>query len=285
MIRGVDTRTSGTGLLVEHGQDIAPDHRRLRPRSRQPVVVGIAGLATVLPFYIRIALLQSRDRSAAAIEMSGLHMNRMSVFWAFPILEATALAALVWAYISVVLGLAVSDRGHGWLPISHRRMTALHRQISLLVLALILVHALAVAFDALGDNLITAFIPNQVSQRGARWARDLGMAAFYIALLIGPSYYVRRKIGTRIWRKGHRLAIVVYILSVWHALIAGADIAYYGWVRPFIWLAQLPVLASAGQNAFAVRTTKHYDLRQDPLPRFGHTLCARGNRDRRDRGE
>ena len=41
-------------------------------------------------------------------------------------------------------------------------------------------------------------------------------------------------------------------------------------MRPFIWLAQLSVLALLF-GGFAVRTTKHYDLRQDPLPRFGHT--------------
>ncbi|HLI56604.1 MAG TPA: hypothetical protein VKY26_06150, partial [Actinomycetota bacterium] len=37
--------------------------------------------------------------------------------------------------------------------------------------------------------------------------------------------------------------LVFYVASVWHALILGLDIGYYAWVRPTIWLAQIPLLA------------------------------------------
>ena len=40
----------------------------------------------------------------------------------------------------------------------------------------------------------------------------------------------------------HRLAAIVYVLSIWHALLLGADIAFYGWVRPMMWLLQIPLL-------------------------------------------
>jgi hypothetical protein len=47
----------------------------------------------------------------------------------------------------------------------------------------------------------------------------------------------------RRWRFLHRFVLLFYGLSVWHALILGLDVSYYGWIRPTIWLAQVPLLA------------------------------------------
>lgn len=40
-----------------------------------------------------------------------------------------------------------------------------------------------------------------------------------------------------------RFLLVFYAFSVWHALILGVDVGYYTWLRPLIWLAQIPLLA------------------------------------------
>jgi hypothetical protein len=40
----------------------------------------------------------------------------------------------------------------------------------------------------------------------------------------------------------HRFTLLIYILSVWHTLILGLDTSYYSWVRPFIWILQIPLL-------------------------------------------
>src|SRR5690242_2133374 len=210
---------------------------------RRPAGIAALGLLTAAPIYAWIAVLQSRGHSAAALSMPTMNMNRMGVFWAFPVLQASGLAALLWAYLGVALGLAESGRTPRWLPLRRRDLDRLHRHISLLVIGLIGVHMVATVFDAMGDSLVTVLVPQQESWTAARWAYDLGIFAFYLALLLGPTYYLRRRAGTRVWRFAHRFVVLVYLLSVWHTLIIGADVEHYGWMRPALWLAQAPLLA------------------------------------------
>jgi hypothetical protein len=210
---------------------------------RLPAGIAALGLLTAAPIYAWIAVLQSRGHSAAALSMPTMNMNRMGVFWAFPVLQASGLAALLWAYLGVALGLAESGRTLRWLPLRRRDLDRLHQYISLLVIGLIGVHMVATVFDAMGDSLVTVLVPQQESWTAARWAYDLGIFAFYLALLLGPTYYLRRRAGTRAWRFAHRFVVLVYLLSVWHTLIIGADVEHYGWMRPALWLAQAPLLA------------------------------------------
>lgn len=221
--------------------------RRRRQRQetvRSALVILVLGALTTAVLYAWIFREQSFGKSAAATAMPSMHMDRMEVFWSFPLLQAAGLAALIWAYIGVALGLMESGGAARWrwLPLTPPQRLRLHRHISLLVLGLILVHVFATAVDGMGDNLLTVLIPDQSSWAAARFAYNIGIIAFYLAILVGPTYYIRRKIGSTRWRLIHRLAAIVYILSVWHALLLGADIAFYGWVRPFMWLMQLPLL-------------------------------------------
>lgn len=209
---------------------------------RSGAAVAVLGVVTCLPVYLVIYRLQAHGQSAAAVAMGSMHMDRMGVFWAFPLLQAAGIGALIWAYLGIVLGLVVSGRPPGWWRLSRPRTDRLHRQVSLLVIALILVHALATAEDAMGDSLRTAFLPWQESWTAAVFAYNVGIFALYLAVLVGPTYYLRRRIGTRWWMLAHRLALAVYILSVWHTLLLGADFSYYPWLRAVTWLAQIPLL-------------------------------------------
>src|SRR3954454_4383226 len=79
-----------------------------------PTGIAVLGLLTAAPIYAWIAVLQSQDHSAAALSMPTMNMNRMGVFWAFPVLQASGLAALLWAYLGVALGLSESGRTMRW---------------------------------------------------------------------------------------------------------------------------------------------------------------------------
>jgi hypothetical protein len=217
---------------------------RTRPDGARLSVVTVIGAGILVTglLYAWIATQQSRGQSAAALAMSDMGMADMSKFWAFPLLQASGLAALLWAYLGVALGLAESGRTMRWLPLRRRELDRLHRYISLLVIGLIVVHVVATVFDAMGDSLMTVLVPQQEGWTAARWSYDLGIFAFYLALLLGPTYYLRRFIGTRVWRFAHRFVVVVYILSLWHTLIIGADVQHYGWIRPALWLVQVPLL-------------------------------------------
>jgi len=223
----------------------APRRRRTPSAVRSGAIIGLLGFLTAAPFYLWIHDLQAKNKSAAALAMSSMHMDRMHTFWSFPILQASGLAALIWAYVGVSLGLLESGRTVSWLPLNRPQLDRLHRQISLLVLALMTVHVVATAFDAMGDSWRTITIPWQWSNQG--WPQAVtgyttGIIAFYLAFILGPTYYVRKTIGVARWRFLHRFSVVVYILSFWHTLILGLDISHYGWVRPFMWLMQVPLL-------------------------------------------
>jgi methionine sulfoxide reductase heme-binding subunit len=246
----MDTANAGAGSAV-----IAPQTLdRRSARSPEPVrpttlvsalIVLVLGALTVLAIYLPIRHLQAHNQSAPALEMPEMGMQHMNVFWAFPLLQAAGFAALIWAWVGLVLGLMESGGAARWrwLPLSPGDRIRLHRQVSILVLGLILVHAVATACDAMGDNVITAFVPFTEGYAPARFAFDLGIFAFYLAVLVGPTYYVRRWVGANRWRLVHRLAAVVYLLALWHTLIVGDDVARYPWIHPVIWLAQVPILA------------------------------------------
>ena len=88
--------------------------------------------------------------------------------------------------------------------------------------------------------------PCRGSRSRSRWPTaplwtGLGIVAGYLGALLGLSFYIRRRIGPRLWRQAHRLTIVVYGLAVAHTLGAGTD-ASTPWMR--VWLfATAPVIA------------------------------------------
>ena len=225
-------------------------HKRHGGADRRAVVSGAvvaaAGVVSTGLLYLYIAHLQSRGQSAGALGMPDMHMQQMRKFWSFPLLQASGLTGLFFAYLSVLLGLQQSARGLPWLPLSYRQIDRLHRQISLLVIGLVFVHVIATALDAMGDSWKTVLIPGQWGRQGwpqADWGYTLGIIAIYVLIVVAPTFYLRRLIGTGRWRVLHRFVLVVYACSIWHALILGLDVGHYSWIRPVIWLAQIPLLA------------------------------------------
>ncbi len=61
------------------------------------------------------------------------------------------------------------------------------------------------------------------------------------AAALGLSFYARRRIGPRRWRRLHKLTIVVYLLSVAHTVGAGTD-AGTPWLRALLVITGAPVL-------------------------------------------
>jgi predicted ferric reductase len=196
--------------------------------------------------YLWVLNLQAHGRSAAAVNMPELGLTDVGKYWAFPVLQASGLSGLLFAYLSVILGLQQSGRVVSCFPLTYRQINRIHRQVSLMVIGLVLIHVVATVFDAMGNTWQSVLIPGAVASTGwpaAVWGFNTGVFAFYALLLLAPTFYVRRRIGIRRWRFLHRFVLLFYGLSVWHALIVGLDVSYYGWIRPAIWLAQVPLLA------------------------------------------
>jgi sulfoxide reductase heme-binding subunit YedZ len=119
-------------------------------------------------------------------------------------------------------------------------LTAIHEQTAVTALAAIAVHGVTLLGDPwLNPGPAGISIPFTMSYRPL-WT-GLGIIAGYLGAVLGLSFYIRRRIGPRLWRQAHRLTVVVYALAVAHTLGAGTD-ASTPWMR--IWLfATAPVIA------------------------------------------
>jgi sulfoxide reductase heme-binding subunit YedZ len=96
--------------------------------------------------------------------------------------------------------------------------------VALVGLVMIAVHGLTLLGDHwLHPGLRGIAIPFWMSYRPA--ATGAGILAGYLAAALGLSFYARRRLGARRWRRAHRLTIAVYALAVVHALGAGTDAA------------------------------------------------------------
>lgn len=165
--------------------------------------------------------------------------------------DASGVVAIVLISLSVLLGLAMAARAIS-RPALKRSAMRLHEHVALVALAAIAVHGLSL----LGDQWLKPgwrgiAIPFELSYRPA--FTGLGIIAGYLAVLLGPSFYVRRRLGAKRWRKLHRATVLVWGLSVVHALGAGSDAAQ-PWLRaivlaPAVPLAYLIVVRVLGSRA------------------------------------
>ena len=147
--------------------------------------------------------------------------------------RASGIVALVLISLSVLMGLAMAARVLG-RPAIKRAVARLHEHVALVALVAIAVHGLALLGDHwLKPGLRGIAVPFAMSYRPS--FTGLGIIAGYLALLLGPSFYVRKRIGARRWRKLHRFTVAVWILSAVHTLGSGSD-------RSKLWL-QCIVLA------------------------------------------
>lgn len=152
--------------------------------------------------------------------------------------RASGVVALVLVTVSVMIGLAMAGKVLR-VPGLSRKLMAVHEQTALAGLIAISVHVITL----LGDP----FLDPGVSGIAVPFAMDfetlftgLGVIAAYLALLLGLSYYARRRIGTRLWRKAHRATVLVYALGLVHALGAGTDTAAV-WFRWWV-MATTPIV-------------------------------------------
>jgi sulfoxide reductase heme-binding subunit YedZ len=69
----------------------------------------------------------------------------------------------------------------------------------------------------------------------------LGIVGGYLAAALGLSFYFRKRIGAKLWRKAHRATVLVYLLGLVHAFGSGTD-ASAAWFRWWVVLTA-PVIA------------------------------------------
>jgi len=201
-----------------------------------------AALLTAVVFAILIAELRSGTNNAVQ-EMP--EMVRNGGVWAYSLSQSFGWAALAWSWLTVLLGVSLP------IWVSQRRMQLrgrverLHRSTSLTVVGLMIAHPVALLWDKMGDTLVTDFVPWTTSYLPGRFPQALGIVSFYLAVLLGLSFYLRDRVGPRTWRLLHRYLVPgAYILAVWHTLAYGSDVKDHNALWVTVWALQVPVAAA-----------------------------------------
>ena len=160
--------------------------------------------------------------------------------------RACGVVALLLVTTSVAIGLTMASkivRRRGVRPM----LLKLHEHTALAGLVAIGVHGVTLLGDRwLHPGLRGIAIPFAMTYRPA--FTGLGILAGYLAALLGLSFYARRRIGARLWRKLHRATVVVWALGIVHTLGAGTD-ATTAWLRTLMLATAVPIVV-----LFAVRT-------------------------------
>lgn len=162
------------------------------------------------------------------------------VFWLAG--RSAGIVALVVITASVLLGLAMAARA---VPAGRRRQAlALHQYLALTGLAAIAAHGLLLAADPwLKAGLNGILVPFAIHYRPL-WTA-MGIIGGYLAALLGLSFYLRRRLPTRVWRRMHRLTSLAYVLALAHSLGSGTD-ASIPLVRGFVLASAVPVVLLFG---------------------------------------
>lgn len=141
------------------------------------------------------------------------------VFWFAS--RAVGIVAMVWLGVSVAVGLAMSGRlvRRPGLP---ARLMRFHQSATLVTLGLIAAHGGLLLFDSyLRPGLAGVLVPFTLGYRSL--FTGLGIIAGWLGGVLGLTFYLRRWIGNRTWRKLHRFTILVYLLALVHVLGSGTD--------------------------------------------------------------
>jgi sulfoxide reductase heme-binding subunit YedZ len=152
--------------------------------------------------------------------------------------RSAGMVAMLLITASVMLGLAMAARvvPRRWRSDAVR----LHQHLALVSLAAIAAHGLLLAADPwLKAGVKGIVLPFAIGYRPL-WT-GLGILGAYLAAILGLSFYVRRRIGARLWRRMHRFIVLVYVLALAHALGSGTDAAIPA-VRYAMLTSALPVL-------------------------------------------
>lgn len=142
--------------------------------------------------------------------------------------RASGLVALVLVTISVGLGLAMAGKVMRRPGLS-RKLLAIHEHTAVAGIVAIAVHGITLLGDPwLAPGISGITVPFTMGFKPI--FTGLGIVGGYLAALLGLSFYARKRVGARLWRKAHRATVLVYLLGLVHAFGAGTD-ASTPWFR------------------------------------------------------
>jgi sulfoxide reductase heme-binding subunit YedZ len=139
-------------------------------------------------------------------------------FWLLA--RASGLAAYAVLTLSVLAGLVLKSRPFARLKPA--TATEVHRTLALTGLGALVLHGASLVLDSTVKVTPAALVvPGLVSYRPAAVAT--GVVAAWLFVAITASFWVRKRIGVRVWRKLHWLTFALFGLATIHGVAAGTD--------------------------------------------------------------
>lgn len=99
---------------------------------------------------------------------------------------------------------------------------AMHNYLSWTAIGLSLFHAFVLLFDGYYTYTVANLLVPFTGPYKPGWV-GVGTIGFYLMLLTSVSFYCRKWIGQKAWRKLHYLTFGVYLLTTLHGWVAGTD--------------------------------------------------------------
>lgn len=211
------------------------------------MAVSATGVALVSAALVVVfdAVLEARVRAGSdnALRLSVL-LPYVGVGSRYVLARAFGLAALVLSGASVGVGLELGRRR------ALRRsvpgiLGLVHRQLSVIAIGLVAAHVVlpytgsVTPFGGWPTSLVPFDQPYSFGTRGTIF-ESFGIVAFYLLVLLGPTYYLLRG-HRRLWASMHGLTAGAYGLAVLHALFLGSDFVVGGATQVALIAAQLPL--------------------------------------------
>jgi sulfoxide reductase heme-binding subunit YedZ len=164
--------------------------------------------------------------------------------------RSAGIVALLLVATSTLLGLALAN-GLLKAPQQRKSATTFHEQTANAGLAAIGLHGVTLLGDGFLKPTVTdLLVPFAIDYRPIFTAT--GILGGYLAAILGLSFYARKRIGGKRWRKFHRATPVVYAMGLIHTLGAGTD-AGSAWLRAFMLATAIPAGFLLGRRLIANR--------------------------------
>ena len=144
------------------------------------------------------------------------------------VLRAAGIGAYLMLWASVAWGLLGTSTVVG-KRFAKPSITLIHQFFSTLGLLFLLVHLGGLFIDEYMEfDLLDLMWPGATDFRPV--AVTLGIISMYLMFVILGSSWARKRMGPKLWRALHALAIPAFILALGHGVLAGTDTA-----RPWMW--------------------------------------------------
>jgi predicted ferric reductase len=189
---------------------------------RKPISTILLVGVIFIGMLIAITFSQSFGGAGFAQKIQSLFaMNSTQIWWY--VTRASGLTGYFLLWLSMVWGFAIPT---GMIrPVLENVFTYdFHEHLSLLGIGFVIVHVVVLLFDKyLPFGILQLLVPFIDTYRPL-WV-GLGIISFYLLLLVTFTFYIRHKIGAKVFRSIHVLSLVSYLGTTLHGLFAGTDSA------------------------------------------------------------